>query len=119
VLTTRFTTDCTPTSLTLAGLALLLVTGAAVPAQEMPYAKTVLIHPPIETQNDGQSLTIREHTYREQLLPGDQLASDFGLKQVGRVGNNGNSRAPHVHAGAWKAGDTPLQIQVDLYAAVR
>jgi len=43
---------------------------------------------------------------------------------VAKVGNNGNSRNPHVHIGAWE-GDasklgakegTPLQIQVDLYA---
>lgn len=37
---------------------------------------------------------------------------------VAKVGNNGNSRAPHVHVGAWK-GETPLQIQVDLYAEER
>jgi murein DD-endopeptidase MepM/ murein hydrolase activator NlpD len=47
---------------------------------------------------------------------------------VGAVGNNGTSRAPHVHIGAWKGapsllgaktGGTPLQIQVDLYAEER
>lgn len=37
---------------------------------------------------------------------------------VAKVGNNGNSRGPHVHVGAWR-GDTPLQIQVDLYAKER
>ena len=37
---------------------------------------------------------------------------------VAKVGNNGNSRAPHVHVGAW-IGKTPLQIQVDLYAEER
>ena len=37
---------------------------------------------------------------------------------VAKVGNNGNSRAPHVHVGAWK-NKTPLQIQVDLYAEQR
>jgi len=46
---------------------------------------------------------------------------------VAKVGNNGNSRNPHVHVGAWE-GDasklgakegTPLQIQVDLYAEER
>jgi murein DD-endopeptidase MepM/ murein hydrolase activator NlpD len=45
---------------------------------------------------------------------------------VAKVGNNGNSRAPHIHVGAWKGdpskleaktGGPPLQIQVDLYAA--
>ncbi len=37
---------------------------------------------------------------------------------VAKVGNNAISRAPHVHVGAW-VGETPLQIQVDLYAAER
>ena len=47
---------------------------------------------------------------------------------VGKVGNNGTSRAPHVHIGAW-AGEPdllgaeseaePLQVQVDLYAKER
>lgn len=46
---------------------------------------------------------------------------------VGKVGNNGNSRNPHLHIGAWKGPPsklgnktgTPLQIQVDLYAEER
>lgn len=46
---------------------------------------------------------------------------------VAKVGNNGTSRGPHVHVGAWKGGverlgaesGTPLQIQVDLYAGER
>jgi murein DD-endopeptidase MepM/ murein hydrolase activator NlpD len=47
---------------------------------------------------------------------------------VAKVGNNGNSRALHVHIGAWdgemdllgaKQGGTPLQIQIDLYAQQR
>lgn len=47
---------------------------------------------------------------------------------VAKVGNNGNSRAPHVHVGAWRGGadllgaetgGPPLQIQVDLYAGER
>lgn len=37
---------------------------------------------------------------------------------VAKVGNNGTSRNPHIHVGAWK-GETPLQIQVDLYAEHR
>lgn len=37
---------------------------------------------------------------------------------VAKVGNNGNSTGPHIHVGAWKD-ETPLQIQVDLYAAER
>lgn len=172
--------------------------------------QSVLIHPPIDATEDRFSLSTREHTYREQLRLGDQLARDFTVKRVGedgipraynsgtdgernedwfgwrkdvlapfdgtvtrverpdttnepgimnreaqpgliffeddegvtviyahvreidaeegqrveagdvvaKVGNNGNSRAPHVHVGAWH-GDTPLQIQVDLYAEER
>ncbi|MCS3642451.1 M23 family metallopeptidase [Salinibacter ruber] len=47
---------------------------------------------------------------------------------VGKVDNNGTSRAPHVHVGAWagepdllgaRTGAEPLQIQVDLYASER
>jgi len=46
---------------------------------------------------------------------------------VAKVGNNGNSRNPHIHIGAWeddasKLGakeGTPLQIQVDLYVEER
>lgn len=34
---------------------------------------------------------------------------------VARIGNNGSSRAPHVHIGAWR-GETPLQIRFDLAA---
>jgi len=37
---------------------------------------------------------------------------------VAKAGNNGSSIAPHVHIGAWE-GDTPLQIQTDLYAKER
>ena len=32
---------------------------------------------------------------------------------VAKVGNNGFSRNPHIHVGAWK-GNTPLQIRFDL-----
>jgi len=46
---------------------------------------------------------------------------------VGGVGNNANSRNPHVYIGAWKKNasklgakkGTSLQIQVDLYADER
>ncbi|RCW42433.1 M23 family metallopeptidase [Paenibacillus prosopidis] len=32
---------------------------------------------------------------------------------VAKVGNNGYSRHPHIHVGAWK-GNIPLQIRFDL-----
>jgi len=31
---------------------------------------------------------------------------------IGTVGNNGMSRHPHIHLGAWR-GETPLQLRVD------
>lgn len=37
---------------------------------------------------------------------------------VAKVGNNGNSTAPHIHVGAWKNG-IPYQPVIDLYAAHR
>lgn len=37
---------------------------------------------------------------------------------VAKVGNNGNSTAPHVHVGAWKNG-SPYQPVIDLYAEQR
>lgn len=36
-------------------------------------------------------------------------------QEVARVGNNGFSRSPHVHVGAWK-GEAPLQVRWDLRA---
>lgn len=32
---------------------------------------------------------------------------------IARVGNNGYSRHPHIHIGAWRADNTPLQIRFD------
>ena len=54
---------------------------------------------------------IREISVEE----GDRVSAG---EVVGKVGNNGNSRAPHIHVGAWRK-EIPLQIQVDLYAAER
>lgn len=43
---------------------------------------------------------------------GDQVKSG---QVVAKVGNNGYSRHPHIHIGAWK-GNEPLQIRFDLRA---
>ena len=58
---------------------------------------------------------IYAHVREIQVEEGDHVEAG---EVVARVGNNGNSRNPHVHVGAWQ-GDTPLQIQVDLYANER
>lgn len=63
----------------------------------------------------GNVTVIYAHVREISVKEGDQVeAGDV----VAKVGNNGNSRNPHIHVGAWK-GQTPLQVQVDLYADKR
>jgi hypothetical protein len=50
------------------------------------------------------------HIQNELVKVGDAVT--YG-QPVAKVGNNGFSRIPHVHIGAWK-GQTPLQIRWDL-----
>lgn len=66
-------------------------------------------------QNDDSVTVIYAHAREIKVEEGQQVKAG---EKVGRVGNNGNSRNPHIHVGAWKK-DTPLQIQVDLYAEQR
>lgn len=50
------------------------------------------------------------HVQEPNVAAGDSVrAGDV----VARVGNNGYSRCPHIHIGAWQ-GNTPLQIRFDL-----
>ena len=58
---------------------------------------------------------IYAHVREISVEEGDRVTAG---EVIGKVGNNGNSRSPHIHVGAWRK-DTPLQIQVDLYAAER
>ena len=66
-------------------------------------------------EKDNGLTVIYAHVREIEVEKGDRV--QIG-EVVAKVGNNGNSRNPHVHVGAWK-GDTPLQIQVDLYAEER
>ena len=50
------------------------------------------------------------HVGRIDVRPGQKLRAG---DPVGQVGNNGRSRNPHTHVGAWK-GDAPLQVRFDL-----
>lgn len=63
-----------------AGLLLLLSLGlsTASPAQDSsrPENRSITIHPVIETAK-GELIFSREHTYKQHLGPGDQLARDF------------------------------------------
>ena len=64
---------------------------------------------------DGDVTVVYGHVRELRVDEGETVRAG---EVVARVGNNANSRAPHVHVGAWR-NDTPLQIQVDLYAAER
>lgn len=69
----------------------------------------------IQIQNkNGASVTV-VHVREIEVKEGQQVqAGDV----IAKVGNNGSSMGPHIHVGAWE-GDTPLQIQVDLYAGAK
>lgn len=62
-------------------------------------------------RSDGVHIVLA-HVATVSVAPGTQVtAGDW----VAKVGNNGMSRHPHIHIGAWK-GDQPLQIRFDLAA---
>ena len=66
-------------------------------------------------KKDNGLTVIYAHVRDIKVEKGDRVEAG---NVVAKVGNNGNSRGPHVHVGAWKD-ETPLQIQVDLYAEKR
>ena len=61
-------------------------------------------------RSDGTYVTLAH--LRELLVKQGQLVEAGEV--IGRVGNNGYSRHPHVHIGAWK-GEVPLQVRFDQY----
>jgi len=66
-------------------------------------------------EKDNGLTVVYAHVRDIKVKKGDRVkAGDI----VAKVGNNGNSIAPHVHVGAWK-GETTYQIQIDLYAKHR
>lgn len=52
------------------------------------------------------------HLRELRVAKGDDVKAG---QQLGVIGNNGFSRHPHIHMGAWR-GQTPLQIRFDLRA---
>lgn len=66
-------------------------------------------------QNKNNVVVIYAHAREIEVEKDDQVHAG---EVVAKVGNNGNSRLPHIHVGAWKD-ETPLQIQLDLYAEKR
>ena len=65
-------------------------------------------------RNDGVHVTYA-HVRAVSVAEGEEV--DAGTV-VARIGNNGMSRHPHVHVGAWKD-DTPYQVRFDLEAMSR
>lgn len=60
------------------------------------------------SRGDGLQV-VYAHVREVRVSEGDDVKAG---QVVARVGNNGFSRSPHVHIGAW-IGDRPLQIRFD------
>jgi len=68
-------------------------------------------------QNADGIVVIYAHLVDARVSVGDSVAAG---QVVGAVGNNGQSRAPHIHVGAFRrAGSVPLQIRWDLRAMAK
>lgn len=63
---------------------------------------------------DGVNVVLA-HLTEISASAGDKVVAG---QRIGLVGNNGQSRHPHVHLGAWKA-KTPLQIRFNLAAMAK
>ncbi len=72
--------------------------GTATPASEIEFVCF-----------DGVRV-VYAHARNIDVAPGDSVAAG---EVVAEIGNNGVSKAPHVHVGAWR-GETPLQVRFDL-----
>lgn len=66
----------------------------------------------IEFRRHDGARVIFVHVREIAVQEGDSVSAG---DVVARLGNNGSSRAPHVHVGAWRD-ETPLQIRFDLGA---
>lgn len=60
-------------------------------------------------RSDG-TMVVYAHLQEIRVKRGDRVVAG---QVIARVGNNGYSRNPHVHVGAWR-NDAPLQIRWDL-----
>lgn len=64
-------------------------------------------------KRDDGSRVLLAHVTEISVKVGDQVTAG---QPFAKVGNNGFSRSPHIHVGAWRD-KTPLQIRFDLRAA--
>lgn len=91
-----------------------------VDAQEHPSPNKpgIMGKPPagmVKLKRDDGVFFLLGHVTSLTVKAGDKVESG---QVVGRVGNNGYSRHPHIHMGAWKDKE-PLQIRFDLAAMGR
>ena len=63
----------------------------------------------IITDKTGLSVVIA-HLTRIRVKVGEEVSAG---QSIGHVGNNGQSRQPHIHVGAWR-GEASLQVRFDL-----
>jgi len=64
----------------------------------------------VQLKRDDDTTFVIGHVREVQVEVGEKVRAG---QTLARVGNNGYSRHPHIHLGAWK-GDQPLQIRFDL-----
>lgn len=68
----------------------------------------------VQLRTDNGVIVLLAHLSGLRVTRGDRVAQGDVL---GEVGNNGMSRAPHIHVGAWREADAvPLQLRWDLRA---
>jgi hypothetical protein len=86
---------------------------------EKIHTNAVTNQPGIMTPGRASSITFKTadnsrillaHVREISVKEGQQVKSG---EVVARVGNNGYSRNPHIHIGAWDKGHKPLQIRFD------
>jgi len=71
----------------------------------------------LQFRRDDGIIIVYAHVTNVQVKPGDRVTAG---QPVAQVGNNGFSRAPHTHVGAWRERDgIPLQIRWDLRAMAK
>ncbi|AKS41162.1 M23 family metallopeptidase [Wenzhouxiangella marina] len=63
----------------------------------------------IRLQTDNGTNFVLAHLREVEVEVGDRVQAG---QVIARIGNNGYSRSPHLHIGAWR-GETPLQIRFD------
>lgn len=69
----------------------------------------------VELKRDDGVIFVLAHVAKLAVKPGDKVESG---QVIARVGNNGYSRHPHIHMGAYK-GTEPMQIHFDQAAMGR